>query len=217
MAERAGTAAPPSPASPPYAPTGSDRASRGRAPRAAFGHRSTQTIASLATELQLHPNTVRFHLDSLVAAGRVRQADHGPRRRGRPALLYEAVRGMDPGGPRDFGTLAEILTDGIAALPDPQALAQDAGRRWGRAAGDGHAPAARSWTAWSAAGRAGFRARTAGRRRRDADRPAALPVSRACRGARPGRLPHPPRPDAGRYRGLGRAPHGHPARALRRA
>jgi predicted ArsR family transcriptional regulator len=91
-----------------------------------------RTIASLATELRLHPNTVRFHLDSLVAAGRVRQADHGPRRRGRPALLYEAVRGMDPGGPRDFGTLAEILTDGIAALPDPQALAQDAGRRWGR-------------------------------------------------------------------------------------
>jgi predicted ArsR family transcriptional regulator len=99
-----------------------------------------QTIAALAAELRLHPNTVRFHLDSLVAAGRVRQADHGPRRRGRPALLYEAVRGMDPGGPRGYRTLAEILTVGIAALPEASALAQEAGRCWGRQRANGMTP-----------------------------------------------------------------------------
>src|SRR6478752_5600039 len=96
-----------------------------------------QTIASLAAELQLHPNTVRFHLDSLIAAGRVRLAEHGPRRRGRPALLYEAIKGMDPGGPRDYRMLAEILVDGVADLPSAlgpsaQGLAVEAGRRWGR-------------------------------------------------------------------------------------
>jgi predicted ArsR family transcriptional regulator len=91
-----------------------------------------QTIVSLAAQLQLHPNTVRFHLDSLIAAGRVRQADRGPRRRGRPALLYEAIQGMDPGGPRGYQTLAEIFTVGVAARPDAEALALEAGRCWGR-------------------------------------------------------------------------------------
>jgi predicted ArsR family transcriptional regulator len=115
-----------------------------------------QTIAALAADLQLHPNTVRFHLDSLVASGRVRLAEHGPRRRGRPALLYEAVRGMDPGGPRDYRMLAEILVDGVAELPsvlDPsavvpsaQGLAVDAGRRWGRQRASG-------WTRGSAENR----------------------------------------------------------------
>lgn len=139
MAERAGTAPPPTspkPALPaPLPTTTSAAAPPGRREDVLQSLRSRpepQTIASLAAELQLHPNTVRFHLDSLVAAGRVRQADHEPRRRGRPALLYEAVRGMDPGGPRGYRTLAEILTVGLAALPDPESLAQDAGRTWGR-------------------------------------------------------------------------------------
>src|SRR4051812_25552187 len=100
-----------------------------RALRSASG---PQSIASLAADLRLHPNTVRFHLDSLIAAGRVRQADRGPRRPGRPALLYEAVRGMDPGGPRGYRTLAEILTGGVAAVSDAEPLATDAGRQWGR-------------------------------------------------------------------------------------
>jgi predicted ArsR family transcriptional regulator len=100
-----------------------------RALRAAPG---PQSIATLAAGLRLHPNTVRFHLDSLIAAGRVRHADGGPRRPGRPALLYEAVRGMDPGGPRRYQTLAEILVMGIAALPDAESLAAAAGRQWGQ-------------------------------------------------------------------------------------
>jgi predicted ArsR family transcriptional regulator len=100
-----------------------------RALRAAQG---PQSIATLAAGLRLHPNTVRFHLDSLIAAGRVRHADGGPRRPGRPALLYEAVRGMDPGGPRRYQTLAEILVMGLAAVPDADSLAAAAGRQWGR-------------------------------------------------------------------------------------
>ena len=159
MADRAGSVTPPPsqvrslapvPTSLHPAALASAQSSSGRREdvlRALRSAAEPQTIASLAAELRLHPNTVRFHLDSLVAAGRVRLAEHALRRRGRPALLYEAVRGMDPGGPRGYRMLAEILTDGVAALPssvepphpDPTAmypsarmLSLEAGRRWGR-------------------------------------------------------------------------------------
>jgi predicted ArsR family transcriptional regulator len=148
MAERAGatalppsqlqSSAPKSPAQPrtlASAPSSTGR--REEVLRALRMASEPQTIAALAADLQLHPNTVRFHLDSLVASGRVRLAEHGPRRRGRPALLYEVVKGMDRGGPRDYRMLAEILVDGVADLPSAlgpsaQGLAVEAGRRWGR-------------------------------------------------------------------------------------
>jgi predicted ArsR family transcriptional regulator len=128
MAERARSSR--SPASP--APTPASTGRREDVLRVLRLAPGPQSIASLAADLQLHPNTVRFHLDSLIAAGRVRQADGGARRPGRPALLFEAVRGMDPGGRRGYRTLAEILTVGVAALPDTEPLAIDAGRQWGR-------------------------------------------------------------------------------------
>ncbi|MGV0627372.1 helix-turn-helix transcriptional regulator [Mycolicibacter minnesotensis] len=90
------------------------------------------SIIQIADELGVHPNTVRFHLDTLVEEGRVELAEPDYKGRGRPALMFRAVRQMDRGGTRRFRLLAEILTMGLAADQDPSAKALAAGRAWGQ-------------------------------------------------------------------------------------
>jgi predicted ArsR family transcriptional regulator len=90
------------------------------------------SIVSIAEELRVHPNTVRFHLESLVGTGQVEQAEPGRKGPGRPPLMFSAVRQMDRGGPRNYRMLAEILTTAVAAERDPGAKALAAGLAWGR-------------------------------------------------------------------------------------
>jgi predicted ArsR family transcriptional regulator len=89
-------------------------------------------IGAIADELGVHPNTVRFHLDSLVSDGRVEHVEPSRRRPGRPPLMFRAVRQMDRGGPRRYRLLAQILTNGLAADPNSEAKALAAGRAWGQ-------------------------------------------------------------------------------------
>ena len=93
---------------------------------------STMTITAIAEQLGVHPNTVRFHLDTLVAEGRVERVEPDHRRPGRPPLMFRAVRRMDPGGTRRYQLLAEILTIGLAADRNASAKALKAGRAWAR-------------------------------------------------------------------------------------
>ncbi len=94
------------------------------------------SIVAIADELGVHPNTVRFHLDTLVSDGQVKHVEPDRRRPGRPPLMFAAVRQMDRGGPRRYRLLAEILTNGFAADRDPDrdssAKALAAGRVWGQ-------------------------------------------------------------------------------------
>lgn len=103
------------------------------------------TVASLAEQLSQHPNTVREHLDALVADGRIERFRRAPSGRGRPAWLYRSVAapsGEEPGdlmsgplGPdgQEYVALAVALIDQVsAASPDPEAMAREAGERWGR-------------------------------------------------------------------------------------
>lgn len=90
------------------------------------------SIAAIADVLGVHPNTVRFHLDSLVGDGQVEQVEPGRKGPGRPPLMFAAVRQMDRGGTRHYRLLAEILTAAFAAERDPRAKALAAGRAWGR-------------------------------------------------------------------------------------
>lgn len=96
------------------------------------GAAGAMTIAAIADQLGVHPNTVRFHLDTLVADGRVERAEPAGRRPGRPPLMYRAVRGMDRGGPRRYQLLAEVLTEALASDADGSAKALAAGRAWAR-------------------------------------------------------------------------------------
>lgn len=90
------------------------------------------TIAQIATELAVHPNTVRFHLENLEAGGQVERVQPHHRSPGRPPQLYRAIRRMDPAGPTHYRMLAEILANGLAADDDPAAKAREMGRAWGR-------------------------------------------------------------------------------------
>ncbi len=87
-----------------------------------------RSISSIADELGVHPNTVRFHLDGLLRAGRVEQvlgASAGP---GRPPVLFRASSRMDPAGPTNYRLLAGILTGYVADEPDAAAIAARLGR-----------------------------------------------------------------------------------------
>ena len=96
------------------------------------GAASAMTITAIADQLGVHPNTVRFHLDTLVADGRVERVEPDHRRPGRPPLLFRAVRRMDPGGSRRYQLLAEILTLSLASDRNASTKALEAGRAWGR-------------------------------------------------------------------------------------
>ena len=76
-----------------------------------------RSIASVADELGVHPNTVRFHIDALARAGRVDQVLGDSAGRGRPPILFRASRRMDPTGPTNYQLLASILTGYLAGQP----------------------------------------------------------------------------------------------------
>jgi predicted ArsR family transcriptional regulator len=92
---------------------------------------SSMSIATIADTLDVHPNTVRFHLDTLVSSGRVEQVASDRKGPGRPALLFRATQRMDPGGLRHYRLLAEILAVALAGDRDADARATAAGREWG--------------------------------------------------------------------------------------
>ena len=101
-----------------------------RALREATG---TLSVAEVARQLEIHPNTVRFHLDHLVGRRLVEQVPTAPRGPGRPPSRFRAVPRMDPGGPRGYQVLAELLSHGLADAEQPSAQATAYGRAWGRA------------------------------------------------------------------------------------
>jgi predicted ArsR family transcriptional regulator len=93
----------------------------------------------------LHPNTVRFHLNRLVAAGlatREVEQHNGP---GRPRLTFAAVPQQDmERGRRSYQLLADMLAGFIAdTSPDAAGQAVELGRTWGRYLATKPAPAKR--------------------------------------------------------------------------
>ncbi len=87
-----------------------------------------RSIASIADELGVHSNTVRFHIGALARAGRVEQVLGDSPGRGRPPILFRASRRMDPTGPTNYRLLASILTEYVAGRPDAARIAAQLGR-----------------------------------------------------------------------------------------
>jgi predicted ArsR family transcriptional regulator len=112
------------------APLGESRARVLDLLRAAGGPLGVQDVAG---QTGLHPNTARFHLDALVAAGlATRRAQPRPAP-GRPSIAYQVTDADGPAGRRRFRLLAEMLTSMIAGvMPQPGEAAAEAGREWGR-------------------------------------------------------------------------------------
>lgn len=91
-------------------------------------------IADLADQVGLHMNTVRFHLDRLLAEGLVTRRVEQRAEPGRPRLSFTAVRRPDVGrDQRSYHLLAEMLAGYVAsAVPDPVGQSTQLGRTWGR-------------------------------------------------------------------------------------
>lgn len=91
-------------------------------------------VAETARRMGLHPNTVRFHLDALVADGLVERRTVAPTGPGRPRTVHTVRPGMDRAGHRDYRLLARMLLSRWAAA-DPAGAREEAmetGRAWGR-------------------------------------------------------------------------------------
>jgi predicted ArsR family transcriptional regulator len=89
------------------------------------------SITEVADRLGIHPNTARFHLAALTETGQVARTEDDRPIPGRPAQLFQAIRRMDPSGPRDYRLLAEVLAQYLTDDPDPTRRAIEAGRAWG--------------------------------------------------------------------------------------
>lgn len=97
------------------------------------------SIATLAAELGLHPNTVRFHLRSLHEEGLVVEERQPTGGRGRPRVAYRTTARGARSGERNYRLLADILVSDLAAnSPHPTAAAHTTGRHWGRRLADGY-------------------------------------------------------------------------------
>jgi quercetin dioxygenase-like cupin family protein len=180
-------------------------------------------VAEIADRLEIHANTARFHLESLVSDGRVERTTADSGSPGRPPQLFHAVQGMDPMGPRHFRVLAEVLAASLATDADPSGRVLEAGRFWGRHQASTVTDATETDEALEPAesverlmrllDELGF-ARAGRRWRPAADRPSALPVSRAGGQSVRRGVPGPLGPDAGRDAVVGLAHHGRPTQAL---
>ncbi len=90
------------------------------------------SIVAIADVLNVHPNTARFHLRHLIAAGQVEQVVPAQSSPGRPPLMFRARHAMDPTAPRNYRLLAEVLTTSLGLERDFAAKAKRAGRTWGQ-------------------------------------------------------------------------------------
>lgn len=91
------------------------------------------TLAALSKATGLHPNTLREHLDALVARGLVRRTRSTPKGRGRPAWLFSpADADLGAAGSEYAGLAATLAAHIHRTSQDPDADAVAAGRAWGR-------------------------------------------------------------------------------------
>lgn len=90
-------------------------------------------VNDIASQVGLHPNTTRFHLDGLVEHGLAQRETEQRDVPGRPRALYTATADSPPAGSRSYRLLAEILTSYVAThTKDPGKAAVEAGEAWGR-------------------------------------------------------------------------------------
>ncbi len=96
----------------------------------------------LARRVGRHPNTVRWHLDTLLDAGLIRSHTAPRSTPGRPRVVYE----LTPGFGQDDAhhrLLAAALADAVARSENPGAEAERAGRALGRQLAESDSPAGR--------------------------------------------------------------------------
>lgn len=91
------------------------------------------TLLRLAESTGLHTNTLREHLEGLVARGLATRHHAAPNGRGRPAWLYQATEPESAAAGSDYAGLASTLAAHIHRTSrNPREDAVAAGHMWGR-------------------------------------------------------------------------------------
>ncbi|MDI3314281.1 MAG: transcriptional regulator [Mycobacterium sp.] len=94
-------------------------------------------VVDVAAGLDLHPNTVREHLDAIAGQGLVERSTASPLGRGRPAAWYQASSADPFVAVRDYAGLATALAGHLARTStQPERDARAAGIEWGRELAD---------------------------------------------------------------------------------
>lgn len=92
--------------------------------------------ADLATDLGMHVNTVRGHLDELIARGAVHAHTAPAQGRGRPSLIFQVRIPDNRAIAREYISLVEVLASMIVDIdsPSPETVekAREIGRVWAR-------------------------------------------------------------------------------------
>lgn len=101
-------------------------------------------VQELAARLDLHPNTVRWHLGALADLGVVSSSPVPHRGRGRPRIVYRAEPEVEAGTGDEYRLLATVLSGTLAATDDGPQAAERAGREWGRFLAPRRPPLARA-------------------------------------------------------------------------
>lgn len=93
-------------------------------------------IRALSEATGIHENTVRFHLERLVADGLVERRAGRSRGPGRPPLTFVALPWREDVGGDNYELIARVLTTHLeGAAEDPVGVAEEAGRVFGRGRG----------------------------------------------------------------------------------
>lgn len=102
------------------------------------------TVRAVAQELGWSTETTRRRLEDLVERGLARRRTATAEGRGRPAMTYEAVAGMDRSGPTAHGLLARLLARTTAEAGDGPPDPYEVGRRWAQDQGTDRAATPRT-------------------------------------------------------------------------
>lgn len=91
------------------------------------------SVIDVATELGLHKNSARFHLDALVDAGFVERAVNATGTQGRPPLVFAATSEAPSISNLHLTELVQVLISSfVQPSKDSSAVAEEAGRSWGK-------------------------------------------------------------------------------------
>jgi predicted ArsR family transcriptional regulator len=105
---------------------------RGRIVEELRGRRGGLDTEQLAQALELHPNTVRWHLGILRDAGIVESHPEPRSGPGRPRILYRLTPGGTANERDEYRLLATILSGAVSGRADGPSRAEESGREWGR-------------------------------------------------------------------------------------
>lgn len=92
-----------------------------------------ESTESLAQTLDLHPNTVRFHLEALLNAGLVRRLTERRGVQGRPRVLFTAAPTVPPVTDTPYRALVDAMLGYLRTVETPDnPVAEQVGEAWGR-------------------------------------------------------------------------------------